>query len=342
MIAHYAFVTNDDEDMIFEKAAAVADYTKQIREAKTFDDIASVFRAAFDVTLDTITNTTYQDPTSEYGVRVRGVKSREKINEQCRAILDHVQSPDELTAEEKDVLKQYSGKGGLTENSQYEYYTPDFVAAGIWDALSANGFQNGNVCDPCTGAGVFSGMKPKGKGIAITGCDIDPVGSKIAGLLNAGDSIENKPFEAVVMENPDNTFDAFVGNVPFGDARGKNAHLDPEYKTEKRIERYFILRALDKVKPGGLCAFVVPTNIVGAKSGKWEQFRIACSKKAEFMGAHKLPSKTFAGQGTDTVVDVVVFRKHSQEFLDRTRIGFTDFEFSQHGFPSHYRCKLNM
>lgn len=302
--------------MILEKAETI-NFEKLIRDAQTIQDIADVFQSVFGVSLDTVTPNTYQDQSSDYGVRVRGVKSRERLNEQARAILDRVKFPEDLTDDEKAILKQYSGKGGLTENSQYEYYTPAHVAGGIWDSLAAHGFKSGNVLDPCTGAGVFSGTKPNDGGVTVTGCDIDPVGSKVAALLNPGDVIENKPFEAVVMENPDNTFDAIVGNVPFGDARGKSAHLDPEYKKEKRIERYFILRALDKVKPGGLCAFVVPINIVGAKSSKWEQFRIACSKKAEFLGAHKLPSKTFSGQGTDTVVDVVVFKKHGQDLLDR-------------------------
>ena len=313
-------------DMILEKTPDTdIDFTSLIRGAKTFEDIESVFKQVFGVTLGTTNPNSYQDPTSEYGVRVRGVKAREKINTQCRDILDHVKFPEDLTEDDKAILRQYSGKGGLTENSQYEYYTPAHVAGGIWDSLAAHGFQNGNVLDPCTGAGVFSGTKPEQ--VVVTGCDIDPVGSTVAAFLNPGDQIETKPFEAVVMETPDNTFDAIVGNVPFGDARGKSAHLDPEYKSEKRIERYFILRALDKVKPGGLCAFVVPINIVGATGSKWEQFRIACSKKAEFLGAHKLPSKTFSGQGTDTVVDVVVFKKHSQEFLDK--IQDTQFETLQ-------------
>ena len=94
-------------------------------------------------------------------------------------------------------------------------------------------------------------------------------------------------------------------------------HEDPAYKKERLIERYFILRILDKIKPGGLACLVCPTNIVGNTGRKWEEFRIALSKKAEFLGAHKLPSKTFSAQGIDTVVDVVVLRKHGRELLDK-------------------------
>jgi len=306
--------------MILERV--LPDWKSQIHAATSFVDIASIIKTLFDLSPEQVPGqeppkdpNDYKSDTSEYGLKVRGIKARERLNEQARGIMSRASTPDNLTEEDKEVLRQYSGRGGLTENSQFEYYTPTHVAEGLWDGLLANGFENGNVLDPCTGAGIFSATKPKGA--VITGADIDPVGSKVAQLLNPGDLIKNQSFEKTVLETPDDAFDAVVGNVPFGSARGASAHDDPDYKNEKRIERYFILRALDKVKPGGLCCLVVPANIVGAKGGQWEKFRIAVSKKAEFLGAHKLPSKTFSAQGTDTVVDIVVFRKHGKDFLER-------------------------
>ena len=304
--------------MILEKA--VPDWKSKVQTASNFFDIATVIKTLFD--LENIPGqeppkdpNDYKDENSDYGLKAKGIKARESLNKQAREIIDRVKDPGNLTDKDREVLKQYSGRGGLTENSQFEYYTPTHVAEGLWDGMMANGFQNGNVLDPCTGAGVFSAAKPKG--VIITGAELDPVGSKVAQLLNPVDLIRNQSFEKTVMETPDETFDGVVGNIPFGSARGASAHDDPDYKDEKRIERYFILRALDKVKPGGLCCLVVPINIVGAKSGQWEKFRIAVSKKAEFLGAHKLPSKTFGTQGTDTVVDIVVFRKHPKDFLER-------------------------
>jgi len=306
--------------MIFE-SDALPDYKSQISEATSFGEIATVIKTLFAVPPDKVPGqdppkdpNDYKNDNSDYGLKVKGIKAREKLNEQAREIIERVKDPGDLTDKDREVLKQYSGRGGLTDNSQFEYYTPTYVAEGLWDGLKAHGFANGNVLDPCTGAGVFSATKPKG--VLVTGADIDQVGSRVAQLLNPEDSIKNQAFEKTVIETPDNTFDAVVGNVPFGSARGASAHTDPAYKTEKRIERYFILRALDKVRPGGLCCLVVPINIVGAKGGQWEKFRIACSKKAEFLGAHKLPSKTFGVQGTDTVVDVVVFKKHPEDFLE--------------------------
>lgn len=293
------------------------DYKQEIAKATTLSDIRKLFATFFKMPLGGDPDA-YKDQNSDYGLKERGVATREKINAKCKEILARVSEPSQLTPEDREFLLQYSGRGGLTENSQYEYYTPTFLAEGVWGAMAANGFQNGNILDPCCGAGVFEGTKPAG--VIVTANDLDPVGSKIAGLLNPQDKVSNEPFESLVVSTPDNTFDSCVTNVPFGDARGGEAQLDPDYKKEKLIERYFIMRILDKIKPNGLACLVVPTNIVGKTGQAWSKFRIKLSKKAEFLGAHKLPSKTFGGrggQGTDAVTDVIVLRKHSRELLEK-------------------------
>ena len=304
--------------MILERA--LPNWKEKIQAAQDFLDIAEIIKTLFDLahipgqeppkTLED-----YKADGSDYGLKVKGIKAREKLNDATREILARVENPEDLKPEDIEVLKQYSGRGGLTENSQFEYYTPQHVAEGCWDSLKANGFPGGNVLDPSTGHGMFPATKLAGA--VVTGCDIDATSSKIAQLLHPDDKIDNKSFEKLATDTPDNTFDAVVTNVPFGDARGKSKFDDPAYQEETRLERYFILRSIDKVRPGGLCVFVVPTNIVGARSKQWERWRLAVSKKAEFLGAHKLPSKTFSSQGTDTVVDVVVFKKHPTDLLER-------------------------
>lgn len=291
---------------------------QQVSQASSFLDIAKVFQTLFKISIPgqepPKTPDEYKNENSDYGLKVSGIKAREKLNEQAREIISRVDKPEDLTDEDRAILKQYSGRGGLTENSQFEYYTPQHVAEGCWYALKANGIISGNVCDPSTGHGTFSATKPAG--VIITGCDIDATSSRVAQLLNPEDKIENKSFEKLAVETPDNFFDAVVTNVPFGDARGRSKFDDPAYQSETKLERYFIMRAIDKVKPGGLCVFVVPINIVGAKGKGWERWRLDVSKKAEFLGAHKMPSGTFKAQGTDTVTDVVVFKKHPEGLLD--------------------------
>lgn len=251
----------------------------------------------------------------EYGMnKGEGRVTREKLNAEVVAIVEQIRSgalsPSALTADQVVLFKKYSGKGGLTENSQFEYYTPPHVAAGTWDILAENGFRNGNVLEPSTGAGVFSDTKPAGT--IISGAELDPIGATVNQALHPEDKIDNVAFESMVMRTDDNTFDACIGNVPFGE-RGATAHIDKSYNKEKRIELYFLRRVIDKVRPGGLIALVVPTSIIGKKT--LAKFRSEISLKAEFLGAHKLPSKTFQNQGTSVVTDIIVMRKHPADVL---------------------------
>ena len=138
----------------FTEPVAMSDVENVVKSCRTFEDIASLFRRLFNITPPADPDA-YKASGSEYGLKARGVKTRERINARCREILARVSSPDELSSEERAVLLQYSGRGGLTENSQYEYYTPTNVAQGVWDALRVNGFENGNVLIKPSGEDAF-------------------------------------------------------------------------------------------------------------------------------------------------------------------------------------------
>jgi SNF2 family DNA or RNA helicase len=254
----------------------------------------------------------------EFGLRASGVKTRERINAKTRDIVERAQREglklSDLTPEERETIAQFSGRGGLTENSQSEYHTPVHIAAGSWELLAANGFTNGNVLEPSAGAGVFSSTKPKG--VVISGAEIEPTSAAVAQLLHPEDKITNTSFERLALSTADNTFDAVAGNVPFG-VRGKEGHHDGAWKHEKRMERYFVRRVLDKVRPGGLVTLIVPTSVIGKKDNTWAKWRTDISMYAEFLGGHKLPSKTFGKQGTDVVTDIIVLRKHPAELLEK-------------------------
>lgn len=208
----------------------------QARLATTIGELKKHFFAFFNLEPEPDA-TSYKDEDSDYGLKQRGIGTREAINEKCKEIIARVIDPADLTEEERETLKQYSGKGGLTENSQWEYYTPAYIAQGIWDAMQANGFENGNVLEPSCGAGVFLGTKPAG--VVMSANDLDETGSKIAALLNPGDSVRTSSFEDIVMSTDDDTFDSCVGNVPFGDARGASQAIDPAYNKEKQVEIVF-------------------------------------------------------------------------------------------------------
>lgn len=306
---------------VFERAASspLAAAIPTIEGATTF---GAVIKALQDVAKGTGEEDTSASLRGQmqYGLRKRGQKARREINARARAIVARVDGdPTLLTDEERDVLKQYSGRGGIQgDNSLSEYYTPQPIAEGVWDMMNANGFENGNVLEPSTGAGVFMATKPAG--VKMSGAEIDDTSASVTALLHPDDDVSNESFEQLCATAEDNTFDSVIGNVPFGDARGKWAKFDPEYQGIKEMERYFVTRAIDKVRHGGLVALIVPTNIISKRSKIFNQWRRDISRKAEFLGAHKLPSGTFGGangNGTDTVVDVLIMRKHSRDLIEK-------------------------
>lgn len=228
---------------------------------------------------------------------------------------DHTQ----LTEADILALRKYSGIGGTDTVSDtgghiHEYYTPTEIAEGVWDGLKAMGFTGGNGLEPSSGTGVFQATKPKG--VLMTASEIDKTSSAVNQLLHPEDMVLNQPFEKLAADVEDGTFDSCVGNVPFGTARGETAVLDPDPASKEftNIADYFVVRVIDKVKAGGLIGLVVPTRIVSGNDNK--KMRRIISSKAEFLGAHRLPSGVFSDSGTDVVTDIIFLRKHSEELAE--------------------------
>jgi hypothetical protein len=140
----------------------------RIRSANVFADIAEAFTAVFSGEIKQPEPNDYKDENSEFGLTRSGQKTRERLNAQCEEIIRKVDDPKDLTREQIETLKQYSGQGGLKKGTTlgkeeigagrhgkfYEFYTTPEVAEGLWDAAKVNGFTNGHVLEPCCGAGV--------------------------------------------------------------------------------------------------------------------------------------------------------------------------------------------
>lgn len=251
-------------------------------------------------------------------------KARRQANEAALALLAQNPDPNLLTEEQKNTLRAYSGRGGIGDSTN-EYYTPPELAAGVWSLMKAYGFENGNVLEPSCATGVFNGTKPGN--VIMTGAEVDPTSSQINQLLHPEDTINTMPFEALAKATPDDHFDAVVGNAPFGKRMNTYAAQDDTYRDLKTNEQYFVTRSIDKVKPGGLVTLIVNTAIVSTKS--LSKFRAAISRKAEFLGAHRIPSGTFGASGSDSVVtDVVIFRKHPKELAEKM-VDMTDAQLQE-------------
>jgi len=271
-----------------------------------------------------------RNPTSQYYEfdPNRKPAQRKKDNAEAMTLLKRIDAGEvdakRLTPEEKQVLAKYSGTGGALigadgkKGSAYEYYTPKPIAEGIWTLMGELGFSGGKVLDPCAGVGVFGATAPLSA--AIDAVELNETSGRINGLVNDGPGYSTtvSPFERVAAAMPDEQYDAVVTNVPFGGVtdRGGNQLLDDRYQKEP-LQNYFILRSLEKLRPGGLAVFITPPRCVSGKGGKEEELRVKASYMAEFLGAYRLPNEVFGTASADTMTDVIAFRKYDRDTLDK-------------------------
>ena len=195
---------------------------------------------------------------------------------------------------------EYDAARRSTQNAHYT--SPDVVRF-MWDAVKRMGFKSGNVLEPSIGVGNFFGMMPPEIRTQVNGVadELDPITHGIAQLLYPGATVFNKDFVELII--PDNEIDLAIGNVPFGEAV-----YDPKYpKMKARIHDYFFVKSMDKVKPGGMVAFITSTGTMDKAS---PAIRHILASQADLVTAFRLPSSAFkANAGTDVTTDVIFLRK---------------------------------
>ena len=236
------------------------------------------------------------------------------------------------TAEEQAVLAQYVGWGGLADffdekNPRYSelkdlladaeyaaarestltaFYTPPVVIRGIYAALGQMGFTQGNILEPSCGIGNFLGMLPESmSGSKLYGVELDDLSGRIARQLYQNSSIAVQGYEKTAF--PDNFFDVAIGNVPFGQFHVPDKRYD---RLNFPIHEYFIAKALDQVRPGGVIAVVTSSYTMDKRTASARKY---IAQRAELLGAIRLPNNAFkAAAGTEVVSDILFLQKRER------------------------------
>ena len=234
--------------------------------------------------------------------------------------------------EEQAVLAQYVGWGGLADffdekNPRYSelknlltdeeytaarestltaFYTPPAVIRSIYTALGQMGFTQGNILEPSCGVGNFLGMLPEGMSESkLYGVELDDLSGRIARQLYQKSSIAVQGFEKTAF--PDNFFDVAIGNVPFGQFHVPDKRYD---RLNFPIHEYFIAKALDQVRPGGVIAVVTSSYTMDKRTASARKY---IAQRAELLGAIRLPNNAFkATAGTEVVSDILFLQKRER------------------------------
>ena len=243
------------------------------------------------------------DPAAPFGVKAGTSKTKRRdINS---AVVARLATGGPYTADDLALFRQYSGNGGCGD-SLNEFYTDPAVARGMWSALRTMGFEHGTALEPSCATGVFLHTAPEG--VRVTGVELDPTSAGAALALH-GDRHEiiTASLERFATTD-DRQFDVVIGNPPYG-PRGFLAKDD---KVDiSTAEQYFTDTALDKCKPGGIVALVVPTGIMDSKSAR--SFRENMLRKGEFLGAQRMPNSAFEHSHTEVTTDVIYLRKRGDD-----------------------------
>ena len=258
-------------------------------------------------------------PSEKYAANAAAIRTLKQIEAEERL----------ATPEEQEILSRYVGWGGLADcfeetSPHYEelkslldseeyaaarastltaFYTPPVVIRGIYKALAQMGFTQGNILEPSCGTGNFLGLLPTDMaGSKAYGVELDSISGRIAGQLYQNASISVNGFETVQM--PDSFFDVAVGNVPFGDFKV----LDKKYdKHHWLIHDYFFGKTLDKVRPGGVIAFVTSKGTMDKENSAVRKY---LAQRADLIGAIRLPDNTFKrNAGTEVTSDIIFLQK---------------------------------
>ncbi|WP_415537736.1 DEAD/DEAH box helicase family protein [Dehalobacter sp. 4CP] len=266
-----------------------------------------------------------------------GQKTKYGWNAAAIRLLNQLEGQNRLaTPEEQETLSKYVGWGGLPQvfdgqNSQWakeyaelkellsedEYtsarastlnahYTSPVVIKAIYVCLENMGFKTGNILEPACGTGNFFGLVPESmQGSKLYGVELDGITGRIAKQLYQNASIAVQGFEETSL--PDSFFDLAVGNVPFG----SYGVADKKYDKHKfYIHDYFFAKTLDKVRPGGIIAFITSKGTMDKQNPEVRKY---IAQRAELLGAVRLPSNAFlANAGTEVTADILFLQKRDR------------------------------
>lgn len=267
---------------------------------------------------------------------VTGAKTKFQNNIAAIKILKQTEAENRAaTPEEQGQLFLYSGWGGLanafeSDNDKWKneyselkglltdeeytaarstvldsFYTDTAIVDSIYEVIRNAGFEDGNILEPAMGVGNFFGRLPEElrDKVNLYGVEKDSLSGRIAQKLYPQADITIDGFENTRFN--DNSFDVAIGNIPFGDFSVNDSKYNSKHL---KIHDYFFLKSLDKVRDGGIVAFVTSKGTLDKKDSS---FRKTLAERADLVGAVRLPNNAFKSAGTEVTPDIIFLQKHS-------------------------------
>lgn len=286
--------------------------------------------------------------TDETDIGTGGLKTKFQNNIAAITTLKTIESESRsATPEEQKILAKYVGWGGMPQafdqaNEQWSkeykqlrelltddeykaaaestlnaHYTSPEIIGAMYKALNNFGFNGGNVLEPAMGVGNFFGCMPESMNndSRLYGVELDSLTGRIAQQLYPQADIRVQGYEKT--DFPDNFFDAAIGNVPFGNYGVADRRYDKEHFL---IHDYFFAKTLDKVAPGGVVAFVTSKGTLDKTNPKVREY---LAKRADLIGAIRLPNNAFKNANTEVTSDIIFLQKREKMAVEMPDWAYT-------------------
>lgn len=302
---------------------------KKSNKIKSFDihpEIPTSDRNQFKITND---NLGEGSPREKFNNNVEAIRVLKKCEEENRF----------ATPQEQEILSKYVGWGGLPQafdekdfswSNEYSilknlldekeysqarestltaFYTPPVVIRSMYKALENMGLKTGNILEPSCGVGNFIGMLPDSlENCKLYGVELDSISGRIARQLYQKSTVAVQGYEDTNL--PNSFFDVAVGNVPFGDFKV----LDKKYDKHKfLIHDYFFAKTLDKVRTGGVIAFITSKGTLDKENPSVRKY---IAQRADLLGAIRLPNNTFKANAGTEVTSYIIFLQKRDSITD--------------------------
>lgn len=317
------FIKSYDGELFIQSESTIVISTKT-----AFESAVNQYKKGFLKSLKITRKERNENDKSNKGYVNTKTISKFTLNQEIETLLD---TKKVFSADELNYLRNYSGSGGKAKDGAtgegllYEFYTPDWIAALMWEIATVHGYQGGNVLETSCGTGVFFDTAPENLNHSFVGFEVNPYSAKIAQLRHPKATIYNQYFETAFLDpqtkfrsriklrNKEFTwlkqypFDLVIGNPPYGIYQNQYSPYFPELKRLgiKQMELAFMYWGLSLLKSGSLLVYITSQNLL--RTGfAYQQAKETIGKMADLVDAYRLPAVFDSSQ---VPTDILVFRK---------------------------------
>jgi N12 class adenine-specific DNA methylase len=290
---------------------------------------------------------TFYFPPNQGNLLLGGKKQKAQANLEIIHLLQSLKVSGTLATEtEQALLAQYTGWGNTTVYKEAAdelesllsekelnalkasmlnaHYTSLDIIRAIWigvEQVFSGSMDALHVLDPSAGIGHFRSLEPEAlrQKTHWLEVELEALTAGILAQLHPEEDGRSQVFAGGFEKAPvsNGQFDLVTSNIPFGNYPVIDSQIK-DMRLKGSIHDYFLAKAVEVTAPGGLIALITSRYTLDKKDS---YIRRWVARRAELLGAVRLPQNTFQkNAGTQVVTDVLFLRKREMPLSDEVAL----------------------